>query len=375
MHQLSRIVELRRYQKVDFLALGIHCHREFFRHLFCGVGDAISAYAVAGCVFSIPICIHPGHHIIFTGGEEKLKFAFVVSFRLCRRHSHSRVCICLHDGKAEVMIRPDDVSREGYPVSQYGCFLFFSFLKWQRLAGDAHLTNDQYISVFGDISFIDLNSFWEHTKPGYPPYSKLIAGVQQVGFVLVAPSVGAFYAFGHGLAKACLFLSVIDLPDRDLVFLRETSVSYSVLWPIRMAALSIAGCPLLIGFGAKSVVFESLSSIPYAVMTGAAIGTAALMARLIFVSRQMIGGRGPLVWSAPLLLCLPLILIGVGFGSYELSAWLKAGGILVVGVLLHGLGLKRVMSVALPNGWEKLEHVVGFTCMVLLTLMLIGELI
>ena len=199
--------------------------------------------------------------------------------------------------------------------------------------------------------------------------------VSQVGFVLVAPSVGAFYAFGHGLAKACLFLSVIDLPDRDLVFLRETSVSYSVLWPIRMAALSIAGCPLLIGFGAKSVVFESLSSIPYAVMTGAAIGTAALMARLIFVSRQMIGGRGPLVWSAPLLLCLPLILIGVGFGSYELSAWLKAGGILVVGVLLHGLGLKRVMSVALPNGWEKLEHVVGFTCMVLLTLMLIGELI
>ncbi|MFC1762416.1 proton-conducting transporter membrane subunit [Planctomycetota bacterium] len=198
--------------------------------------------------------------------------------------------------------------------------------------------------------------------------------ISQVGFILVAPAVGAFYAFGHGLAKACLFLSVSGLPNRDLVYLRKTNVPRSVLWPIRLAALSIAGCPLLVGFSTKSIVFESLSSIPYAVMTGVAIGTAALMARLIFVSSPVLCGRGHVVWSAPLLLCLPLILIGVGLGSYEMSAWLKAGGGLVVGVLLHELGLKRLMSFTLPNGWEKLEHVVGLTCMILLALMLIGGL-
>jgi multicomponent Na+:H+ antiporter subunit D len=241
-----------------------------------------------------------------------------------------------------------------------------------RLAGDVPdlLEPIRALGMAGALLGLGLGFFQRDIK-------RLLAcsTVSQVGFILVAPAVGAFYAFGHGLAKACLFLSVSGLPDRDLVYLRETRVPCSVLWPIRLAAFSIAGCPLLVGFSTKSIVFESLSPIPYAVMTGAAVGTVALMARLIFVSREMVGGWGRAAWSAPLLLCLPMILIGVGFGPYELSAWLKAGGGLVVGVLLYGLGLKRLMSVTLPNGWEKLEHVVGITCMVLLTLMLIGDLI
>jgi len=72
--------------------------------------------------------------------------------------------------------------------------------------------------------------------------------VSQVGFILVVPTAGAFYACAHGLAKACLFLCVGGLPDRDLMRVHEQGVARPIMWPVTLAALSVAGCPLLMGF-------------------------------------------------------------------------------------------------------------------------------
>jgi hypothetical protein len=41
-----------------------------------------------------------------------------------------------------------------------------------------------------------------------------------------------------------------------------------------------------------------------------------------------------------------------------------------VGIALHFIVLKRLMSVSLPDGWEKLEHVVGMTCITLIILIM-----
>lgn len=197
--------------------------------------------------------------------------------------------------------------------------------------------------------------------------------VSQVGFILVAPAAGAVYACAHGLAKACLFLCAGGLPDRDLLRVQEQGVSRAFMWPVTLAALSVAGCPLFMGFSAKEGIFTSLAGPGYGFMTIAAVGTASLMMRLVLLPRRSDSPRTPSVWPPLLLLCLPLVVLGVTMGPYAVSAWLKAGGILLAGWVLHGVGLKRLMRVTLPTGWEKLEHVVGMTCLVLLILMVMGD--
>ncbi len=197
--------------------------------------------------------------------------------------------------------------------------------------------------------------------------------VSQVGFILVAPAAGAVYACAHGLAKACLFLCVGGLPDRDLLRVHERGVPRAFMWPVTLAALSVAGCPLFMGFSAKDGVFAALTGSDYAFMTVAAVGTASLMMRLVLLPRQSASPWNRSVWPPLLLLCLPLVVLGVTMGPYTISAWLKAGGILLGGWFLHGVGLKRLMRVTLPTGWERLEHVVGMTCLVLLILMVMGD--
>ena len=197
--------------------------------------------------------------------------------------------------------------------------------------------------------------------------------VSQVGFILLVPGAGAFYAFAHGVAKAGLFLCVSGWPDRDLLALREKRIGWPVSWPLSLAALSIAGCPLLAGFGAKQMVSKGLSGWIYWVMMLASVGTAALMMRLVLLPRKTEAWGLSTAWQAPLMLCSCILALGLFIGPYEGAAWGKAGATLMAGWLLHQLGLKQLMRVHLPQDWEKLEHVVGLTCLVLVILLVIGD--
>jgi multicomponent Na+:H+ antiporter subunit D len=141
---------------------------------------------------------------------------------------------------------------------------------------------------------------------------------------------------------------------------------------MRFAALSIAGCPLLMGFGAKEEVFQGLTGPAYGIMMIVALGTSALMMRLVLLPSRPGSERERGAWRVPALLCVVLAGVGVVSGPYALSTWLKAAGLLAGGWLLHAIGLHRLMRVTLPDGWEKLEHVVGMTCIVLLLLIVMG---
>lgn len=194
--------------------------------------------------------------------------------------------------------------------------------------------------------------------------------ISQVGFILVSPAIGAIYAFAHGVAKACLFLCVSGLPDRDLLRLRETRVGWPVAWPMVLAALSIAGGPLLFGYYAKYTLSATLSGWSYGMVTLASIGTAALLTPIILLPQRPESWRASSVWQAPSLLGAVLLLCGIYAGPYSVVAGVKSVGILFAGMLMHKMFLKRLMPITLPGGWEKLEHVVGMACIALIMLIM-----
>lgn len=196
--------------------------------------------------------------------------------------------------------------------------------------------------------------------------------VSQVGFILIAPLHGAFYAFAHGVAKAALFLCVSRLPERDLIRLRQQSVDRPTAWLMAMAALSIAGAPPLLGFHAKYMI--TTASLPGAAALAAAaasVGTAALLTPIILLPARSVAATGTRSGRAPILLLCLVLLGGAALGPFSAAAWVKALAVLPAGLLVHGLASRHLIPVSLPDGWEKLEHVVGMTCMALI-LILVG---
>jgi multicomponent Na+:H+ antiporter subunit D len=183
--------------------------------------------------------------------------------------------------------------------------------------------------------------------------------------VLLSPSTGPLYACAHGIAKAALFLCAGRLPDRDLPRLRETGISRSAGWPMKAAALSIAGWPLLLGFHAKAAVGAALAGQDAVLMVVASVGTAVLLTPILLLPHRR-GATPPPGRLAPLLLVLILLLGGLLSGPWSPSAWWKAAGTVAAGMLLHLVFFRRLMFVRLPGGWEKLEHVVGMTCITLI---------
>ncbi|VGO23300.1 proton-conducting transporter transmembrane domain-containing protein [Pontiella sulfatireligans] len=192
--------------------------------------------------------------------------------------------------------------------------------------------------------------------------------ISQVGFVLIAPAAGPVYAFAHGIAKASLFLCAGRLPDRDLQQLKEKGVDRPIALPMVLAALSIAGCPLLFGFFAKYSVGAILSERAYGLVLLASVGTAAILTPIILIPQKSASWRKSPWWQAPTLLGVVLLVCGFFSGPYHLSALLKSVGVLAAGMLLHKTLLQRLFAFTLPGGWEKLEHVVGMTCVALILL-------
>lgn len=194
--------------------------------------------------------------------------------------------------------------------------------------------------------------------------------ISQVGFVLISPTAGAMYAFAHGVAKAVLFLCAGNLPERNLIRLKDAKIDWSISLPMRIAALSIAGCPLLIGYVAKYMAGEPFKGGMQSVILLASVGTATILAPVILLPASATTGKRLRGWQAPLLMTGLLLCTGLVLSPYKWDAILKSLAILIVGGVLHRFVLYRVMRYALPAGWEKLEHVVGMVCITTLLLIL-----
>ncbi|NEQ32091.1 MAG: cation:proton antiporter [Leptolyngbya sp. SIO4C5] len=197
-----------------------------------------------------------------------------------------------------------------------------------------------------------------------------LSTISQMGFVLAAPQVGGFYALSHGLAKATLFLTTGSLPSRNLNQLRQTPMNRAVWLPLTLAGLSIAGIPLLVGFGAKTLTLKSLLPWQQIAMNVASVGTVIVFARLISLPHQQKTEKStaPGFWPAILLLLGGLVVAsGFYLNAYTPANLVKTPAILGLGWLVYALLVQKV-SVTLPRAMEQMEHLVGTMSLVLVGL-------
>ncbi len=203
-----------------------------------------------------------------------------------------------------------------------------------------------------------------------------LSTVSQVGFILVNPISAGFYALGHGLAKAGLFLTAGALPTRHLSELQQTVISGPLWIAMTIPALSISGFPLLAGYGAKVEALESLGGGASWWMNGAALGTVLVFSKVIFtpVAWQSQGSPGKLTagaWAAVLILLLGLLL-GNGFylPAYKLAKLAETLLGIGLGWLGYGLIVRR-WGVRLPIFLERFEQLIGLMS-IILTLLFLG---
>ncbi|NEQ42725.1 MAG: cation:proton antiporter [Leptolyngbya sp. SIOISBB] len=196
-----------------------------------------------------------------------------------------------------------------------------------------------------------------------------LSTISQMGFVLAVPAMGGVYALGHGLAKATLFLSSSALPSRRMDELRQKPMGHLVWGVIAIAGLSLAGLPLLVGFGAKSLVLKNVLSWQIVVMNTAAVGTAIVFARILFLPHSSQSEK-PLpsgLLPAVSLLILGLVLGGVAdLAAYSFGSVAKAIGTIGLGWLIY-LFIGR-FTLKLPQPVEKLENLIGIMSLVLIGL-------
>ncbi len=193
--------------------------------------------------------------------------------------------------------------------------------------------------------------------------------LSQIGFILAAPSAGAFYAFTHGTAKTLLFLSTAALPDRDIRRLKESGIPRLTWAAMTVSALSISGLPLLAGFSAKASVFSGLLPWQRIPMLLAAAGTAALLARILFLRPRKMETTFSLSWISIFILA-GCLFGGLWAGPYELTKLMESIGILLAGWAVHAAVTRHLDRFSLPGRWERFEDIVGMTCVTLLAMML-----
>jgi len=188
--------------------------------------------------------------------------------------------------------------------------------------------------------------------------------VSQLGFILAAPAVGGFYALTHGLVKSALFLTVGNLPSRNLKVLKKNPISTSLWIVLAIASFSISGFPLLSGFGAK--VLTSKNLLPWQVigMNIAALGTAISFAKFIFLpharsleTTEHKPKSG--FWLAIALLLSGLILANIFYyEAYSLNNIVKPLVTIAAGWLAY-LFIFQKLSVKVPRIAEQFDHLIG----------------
>lgn len=196
-----------------------------------------------------------------------------------------------------------------------------------------------------------------------------LSTISQMGFVLAVPSLGGLYALSHGLAKATLFLATSALPSRRLNDLRQQPLGHGTWGIMAIAGLSMAGLPLLVGFGAKSLVLKNLLPWQVIAMNVAAVGTAAVFARLLFLPHVSNSAKKmtPGLRAAAGLLIGGLILASALAGeAYSVGNGVKAIATIGLGWLAYALVNRWTLQLA--PAMEKLEHLIGVMSLVLIGL-------
>ena len=196
--------------------------------------------------------------------------------------------------------------------------------------------------------------------------------ISQLGFILAAPEVGGFYALTHGLAKSALFLLSGKLPSRNFKQLQNQPIKTSIWIPIVIASLSISGFPLLAGFGAKFLTTKSLLDWQTMAMNIAAVGTAIVFAKFIFLPqvREQEGNKENQekhwgFWWAMIILLGGLIAAnGFAYEVYRLENIVKPLVTIAIGWTVYFLITKKLF-LKLPRAIEELEHLVGVMAVML----------
>ncbi|MBE9093142.1 cation:proton antiporter [Tychonema sp. LEGE 07203] len=195
-----------------------------------------------------------------------------------------------------------------------------------------------------------------------------LSTISQLGFVLAAPAVGGFYALTHGLAKSIMFLTVGSLPSRNIKELQSKPMDPKIWIVLVIASLSISGFPLLAGFGAKALTLKNLAPWQVIPMNIAAVGTAIVYARFIFLPRKEPQEIKIGLWQAVILLISGLIIANaVYLDAYTIENTIKALGAIGIGWLIYVLVIKR-LAIALPRVAEQFDHLIGVMTLSLIVL-------
>ncbi len=192
--------------------------------------------------------------------------------------------------------------------------------------------------------------------------------ISQLGWILAVPEVGGLYALAHGLVKSALFLIAGALPSRNFQDLKQKPIELKIWIALVIASLSISGFPFLVGFGAKMLTIKNLLPWQTIAMNVAAVGTAILFAKFIFLPRGGTAEAKPGFWP-PVLLLLGGLMAANAFyiEAYTLENLLKAIAIIGVGWLAYFLIFQRT-AIKLPRMFEKFDNLVGFMSLISLLL-------
>jgi len=147
---------------------------------------------------------------------------------------------------------------------------------------------------------------------------------------------------------------------------------WSVALPMRVAALSIAGCPLLLGYLAKEQLQQQLGPLPILMVTLISVGTAAVYTRLWASPIERLSEEHPPAgtsfhWGVALLLAALVLGNGLPFigndttlwlSSFKASSLLKSLGVLLAGWTLHRLIRPWRSSIELPD-LERFDDLIG----------------
>ena len=218
--------------------------------------------------------------------------------------------------------------------------------------------------------------------------------ISQLGFILVAPAVGGFYALTHGLAKSALFLIAGNLPSRSFTELKQLKVRNWLGIALLIPCLSISGFPLLSGFAAKVQTTENLLPWQGILMTTATVGTAIVFAKFIFAidfasvfssstaknsvpslsqatRKEKVNSQKPIhpsFWWAMVILLGGLIVANVAYDeAYTIKSFVKYLATIAAGWAIYLLAIDKIV-IKLPRTVEQFDHLIGVMSLVLILL-------
>ena len=224
----------------------------------------------------------------------------------------------------------------------------------------------QFIGIVTALAGVICAAFEQDTKR-----TLAFSTVSQVGFVLAAPAVAGYYALTHGLAKATLFLTAGNLSSRKFKELQERPMSLPMWLVVAVACLSLSGMPLLGGFGAKTLTFGQLSGSASVLMNVAAVGTAIVCAKFLFLpfknSSPFLKNEGVQTsfWIATAFLIIGLFSANAGYlEAYSVSKLGKAMVTIAIGWVTYQAFVKDI-NVVVSRLFERIEHLLGMMGVVL----------